>query len=295
MPLDPQALYVTTITSADEIVEFENRYHLEEEIECSIEKCREPHKRGYIVVLRCGYIVVLRSRERARIGRDCGKRLLGSETFEKLRTQLETRRTREALERVIGSQRFNPDGALSALEEWRAPIAEMASIRTSSRWQLEGSFLYELERAVRRHHGQLGDDGGWGVGHVVRGGQWIFISPKAGLDTAISYIKEVQAFLSKVNPSDVELRRAADQLSATRRKLQLTAECIDGFSEFCSPGNLKGLIQWITCRPPLHKAEWRPADQGGGILYLAIREPAASITIPKRHGKLDRRAIDCLG
>jgi len=45
---------VDIIPSEDEIVRFEEEYHLDHEVLCSIPHCRTPHKHGYWVLLRDG-------------------------------------------------------------------------------------------------------------------------------------------------------------------------------------------------------------------------------------------------
>lgn len=88
--------FVELIRHPEDILEFETYYHLDDEIECSIESCRTSHKAGFIVILRTG--------ERARIGHICGKKLLGFATFEQMRRGLQEREKRDILRRLMDSQ-----------------------------------------------------------------------------------------------------------------------------------------------------------------------------------------------
>ena len=60
---------VDVISSEEEIVRFEEEYHLDFEVPCSIAHCRTPHKHGYLALLRDG--------NHARVGNVCGTHLLG--------------------------------------------------------------------------------------------------------------------------------------------------------------------------------------------------------------------------
>src|SRR5947209_14950396 len=92
----------TPIEDKNDIMQFIKTYDIKDKIPCAIVGCHQPHNRGIIVLLRNGAL--------SRIGGDCGKTLLGVETFVGLQRDLDRRERRALRERFISSPTFDLAG-----------------------------------------------------------------------------------------------------------------------------------------------------------------------------------------
>src|SRR5690349_7320726 len=114
--LHPENLSAPIFQETD-ILQFESPYNVSIQIPCCITSCRTPHNRGWIVRLCNG--------EYSRVGHDCAKRFLGSETFTTMQRDFDKRLQRANRLKYISSPNFDPAAAVTALLKWGDRVEEL--------------------------------------------------------------------------------------------------------------------------------------------------------------------------
>jgi hypothetical protein len=231
-------LILVEVCDAEEILNFESQYKdLPEAVACSIANCRTPHKKGYIALLRSG--------ERARIGHICGKRLLGNSVFGQMQRDLDARQERERRERIITCPTFNPGAALDTLEAWKKRLAAMGQF-VQELDSVEHGIVSDLRDAATKHDGRLTTYGGTVI-HVLRGAGWLRTNDTVRyFSDAKSSIRCSVNFLKKERLTDQELEKVVNEAGRAARLLRIVADAIDAFDAFCHQANIVGIARWLN-------------------------------------------------
>jgi hypothetical protein len=270
------------LCTADEIVCFESDYKdLPQSVPCSI--CRTPHKKGYIAVVRSG--------ARTRIGHICGRSLLGDLRFEQMESELGIRQQRARREQIITNPDFDPRAALEALQAWDSRVAAMRQVIRQFAMYDRG-IVNSLRNAAWKDDGRLTAYDGTII-HVLRGARWLRNDKiEDQLCEAKSSIRYLLHLLEKDRLTDQELEEAVKEAGRAVRLLRVVADAIDAFDPFCHPINIGGITRWLRATYDLKAEAPRP-----DLLRIKERwsDQIIEIRIPAQIGPIDRKPIEQLG
>ena len=225
---------VDLISSEEEIVRFEEEYHLDFEVPCSIAHCRTPHKHGYLALLRDG--------NHARIGNVCGTHLLGENRFTSMQRELEGRQRRAALTRIISSPHFDPQAVFDGLRPWMPAlnVVKAARVKFSDVRELIPGIRDAAASPLHRLPTANPD-----APFVLRGG-FFLIDTKvySNMSAGIVSLKATIEAYNQPHFTERDLRLITTNTRDAHSKFSAVADIFDDYIAFRTPDNLQTLVHW---------------------------------------------------
>jgi len=213
----------------EDIVQLEEPYEVPIRIRCCIKSCRTLHNRGWIVLLR--------NQKYSRVGYDCARRFLGSETFTSMQRDFDKRRQRLIRQRYISSPTFDPEAAIDRLRSWWTRVNELEVFYSTLSIRFP-----DLMRRTRIASERL--DRRFSFWDHFRNKEieinlkgTAFLSPgwQGSLTRANAKLYDVARTLRRAELSDAEMETVIRKVTDAQDSLRSLCNIVDDFNSFCEP------------------------------------------------------------
>lgn len=248
-----------------DILRFMNRYEAKDEIKCNIIRCGTPHKNGYTALTHEGVLKL--------VGKDCGRKLLGNEAFNRLTNRLANEERIAGIRRRIDNDAFDPGKALEGLRLWAPTIETVAKSQRAIR-DVSGRLWQILSERALSHDGNLvveekvrnwaaeeirsskGQDGSpmyqFQNRHFHRMAGLEFFHTfdathhlRNDLETLEAIVRDLSAEASR-KIKDARLVEIVSEAERVAHHMERMADVVEGTRAFVKPENLSKIAEWIN-------------------------------------------------